>query len=650
MYRSNSRPLPSRDVHFGSNVRAASSRDEDTTATLLDSDNISLVMTREAPKNSWYTASDTLRLSSLVLHSVLVVMHLALIGVWARRLEHRFTVVLENQNLMSFQITATMTAFATIYSALLVFVVQKLSMRRSLQMEEVLTATHDNAIAWSGIGAAISHLWRRRARTTHLSIIGVLSAAVYLANILGIHITISSLFSLGSFNSSRTFVAGTYGLPEYNSTPDQIPLQSQNMATYAAGSLYFLPSIINSTTSLGLQEGTLYDVLQTTVPSGNATVNATGCNITCGYVPEAPKLRFSEDDGWWGTKAPKPGIISEATFSSAQSVVLYSTIPIIDSAGKTGPWVKLNPSMNTSVSSIQVFQCSLSLVNQTAVVDAQSQQIHAVEPDFKKTVSTWRPYSGPLDSGDSTANNTTTGNLFIDTWGTWYSSIPSSDFQLDYASGPGSSGLVYASVADLYLIQKLNLPAANHNDTRNVTLHEVENALSILVASMFWTLGHIPPTHRAIYGGIDFSTNNGTLGPDMSLDDVPNPPTLRPGNAAVTEIFVEARLELSIIAVSASLAISVVLMFMSLWLQRGSEDDNSVSINGTGIFHAIWLYRNHPELETLLEQVEHPTDDNLRAAGMVRTRLVGAQLRKQSSGESFRPDGGEMKQRPSDSR
>ncbi|KAJ7429478.1 hypothetical protein B0H11DRAFT_2406012 [Mycena galericulata] len=627
MYRSNFHPLLPRELRIGSSDRAASPRDEDTTDTLLDSNKTS----HEAPKSSSYTASRTLRLSSLVLHSALVVMHLTLLGIWASGLEHRVTVVLENQNLASFLITATTTAFATAF-----FVVQTLSMRRSLQIEEVLTVTHDNVAAWSGIGAAISHFWQHKVSAAHVSIIGVLSAAVYLATILGLHVTTSSLFSLGTFNSSRTFGAGTYGLPAYNGTPDQIA--SQNMEIYAAGSLNFLPSIMDSTTSLGLQEGTLYDVLQTTVPSGNATVNATGFNITCGYVPETPKLQFAEDDGYWETTSPnqyniystQPGMISIASPLAIHSVVFYSTIPIIDSAGNVGPWVKLSPSMNTSVSSIQVFQCSLSLVNQTAVVNAQSRQIHTVEPDFKKTFSTWTAYTGPQDYGNYSADNGTTGNLFIDTWGTWYNSIPPSDFQLDYAAGSGLSGLVFASVADLYLIQKLDLPAANHNDTRNATLHDVENALSILVASMFWTC-HIPPTHRAVSGGIDFSINNGTLGSDMSLDSVPNPPRLLPGNATVTEIFIEARLE-----VSAGLAISVVLIFLSLWLQRGSENNKDMPINGTGILHAIWLYRNHPELETLLEQVEHPTDGNLRAAGMVRTRLVGAPLRKQrSGGDSF---------------
>jgi hypothetical protein len=39
-----------------------------------------------------------------------------------------------------------------------------------------------------------------------------------------------------------------------------------------------------------------------------------------------------------------------------------------------------------------------------------------------------------------------------------------------------------------YLIQKLNLlPTDAGPPRRNVTLHELENALSVIVASMFWT-------------------------------------------------------------------------------------------------------------------------------------------------------------------
>jgi hypothetical protein len=47
-------------------------------------------------------------------------------------------------------------------------------------------------------------------------------------------------------------------------------------------------------------------------------------------------------------------------------------------------------------------------------------------------------------------------------------------------------------------------------------------------------------------------------------------------------------------------------------------------IDGTGILQVIWLYRNHPEVEIQLDQVDNPTEENLWEAGMVRTRLGGA--------------------------
>ncbi|KAJ7133250.1 hypothetical protein C8R44DRAFT_870660 [Mycena epipterygia] len=639
MYRSAFGAFVSTELYLESDSRAIPTQDDDTADAVPDSGTTLLAMAREAPRKSWQTASSTLRLWSLILHSLLVAMHLTLVGIWTRGLEHRVTVAVDNQKFASFLITATATAFGTVYSALLVVVTQTLSMRRDLQVDQVLTATHDKAAAWAGIGAAIFHLWHQKAVRSHASIVGVLSAALYLSAILGVHITTSSLFSLGTFNATRTFDVGTRSLPAFNSTPNASVLV--DIAAYAEGSLYFLPSIVDSTTSLGLQEATLYDVLDITVPSGNATVNATGFSVTCGSRPDVGELQGDSITGWSSSEgfwiySTQLGIISNAIPNSSlfnDSIVLYSTIPIVDSSGDNGSWANVIPPMNTSVSSVQLLECSLSLVRQTTVVDSQSRPIQPAAPDFKKTASTWMPYNGPRDSswGD-TADNATTGNLFIDLWGKWYGVLPlSQDFLLDFSTPDELNQ--FASVADLYLIQKLNLPAANHDDTLNVTLHDVENALSVLAASMFWTC-HIPPTHTTIPLGIAtiFYFLNGTL--TTALSDDLQPVILLPGKAALTEIYVAARLELSIIAISAGFAISVVLMLLSLWLQRGSKDAKDLPIDGTGVLHAIWLYRNHPELETRLEQVEHPTVNNLRAAGMVRTRLVGGQHRGRESFQS----------------
>jgi hypothetical protein len=42
-----------------------------------------------------------------------------------------------------------------------------------------------------------------------------------------------------------------------------------------------------------------------------------------------------------------------------------------------------------------------------------------------------------------------------------------------------------------------------------------------------------------------------------------------------------------------------------------------------GMLHVFWLFRNHPKIADQLEQVEEPTTRNLRAAGMIRVRLLG---------------------------
>ncbi|KAJ6491105.1 hypothetical protein C8R45DRAFT_928930 [Mycena sanguinolenta] len=90
----------------------------------------------------------------------------------------------------------------------------------------------------------------------------------------------------------------------------------------------------------------------------------------------------------------------------------------------------------------------------------------------------------------------------------------------------------------------------------------------------------------------------------------------------------------------AGLTASILLLLLSLPHSLRSSgptsDDDDTQIDGIGLLHAIWLYRNRPELEMLLEQVEQPTTDNLRSTGEVRTRLVAR--KKSSLGSPFDAD------------
>lgn len=81
-------------------------------------------------------------------------------------------------------------------------------------MDQTLTATHDITAAWAGLGSAMVHTWRQKA--VPASVIGVLSAFLYLGNILVLHITIPALLSLQSFNSSQPVPVPTRSFPALN--------------------------------------------------------------------------------------------------------------------------------------------------------------------------------------------------------------------------------------------------------------------------------------------------------------------------------------------------------------------------------------------------------------------------------------------------
>ncbi|KAJ6542490.1 hypothetical protein DFH09DRAFT_1173879 [Mycena vulgaris] len=642
MYRLNVLSVPSAEPHIDGDGSGTPTRADDSAHNPTNSARSLLPRSREAPKTSPLTSSKTLRLASLILHSSLVAIHVTLIGISATALEHRVIFSLEYQTRASLAITAISTTVGTIYSALLVFITQTLFMRKSLQTEQTVTATHDTASSWAGIGSAIFQIWHQKA--VPASITGVLSAFLYLACILVLHITTPALFSLETFNPSSSVPVGTQSLPAFDQSSSKISsaedvlqafTNNLSISAYMSGSLYYLPSVIGKTTNPGLYKGTLYDVLDIdSGGTGNATVNATGFSITCGYLPNV-KLNFlgGGRGAWVGTlddgnsfeiQSTLPGVISTGFIPNVtlrNSVIFYSTIPILDSNGSPGPMITLDPPMDFSVSAIQIFECSQTLISQTAVVDAQSRELLSVEPGIEKSTSTWGPYAGPPQL--TTFSDT---NPLLYAWGNVYSSMPNSQFprylfdELD--------DIQFVSVADLYLIQNLNLRPVN-DAPANVALHELENALSVVASSMFWTVGHIPATQ----GPLNFDENSDKSRKPWTIGEVSNPLHLLPGSATVEKISTRAQLDLS-----AGLVASTALLILSLpsSLFNGSaKKDSDLSIDGTGILHAIWLYRNHPELETLLEHVEHPTHDNLRQAGMVRTRLTTGQVRKRRRSESF---------------
>ncbi|KAJ6486335.1 hypothetical protein DFH09DRAFT_1291576 [Mycena vulgaris] len=530
---------------------------------------------------------------SMFLHTTLVFIHLVLILVSLKRLEHQVVFSVEDQKNASFLITAISTTVDAIYSATLVFLTQTLSMRRSFRAHQALTATHDSVTAWAGIGSALLQLWRQR--TLPSSFVGVLSTFLYLGNISILHITTPALFAAQTFNSTSSEPVQTQGLPTFDfSMYDMSNEQDRSnawkdMTEYAQGSLSSFGSTWRNATTLGLHGGTLYDTFHGQ-GIGNIKFNATGFNITCRYIPDGDTLFHP-----FATVIHPAGIVSQVFIgngSQSSDIILYSSIPIIDSnnniEGRTNlSGINLGPLLDGP---IQLLQCSQSLVRQTALVDSGSQRLLSAKPGIDKTVALWRSTSGLPNWLDSSYNPLSDPQIsYLDLWAFWYRSMPLSGF------GPDNAEVVWET--DVYLIQQLNLfPPPNSSIPRpsNISLYQLENALSSLVATMFWNLAQIPFI-RYTKGG----SYNGTK-INFPITGRLNPPKLITGQIQMSRQLLQARLEF-------------------LHFRVNNEE---VPLDGAGMLHAIWLYRDHHELTTILKHVEHPTDIKLREAGMLRATLI----------------------------
>ncbi|KAJ7614494.1 hypothetical protein FB45DRAFT_1035968 [Roridomyces roridus] len=343
---------------------------------------------------------------SLPLHVALVAIQFLLLIAWHQEWEHRIVFSVDREPLVAQLVKGILTTFITLYSAVLVFVTQSLALRHDLHTKQLLTATHDNAVAWSGLGSAVVRLWQQRAIPA--SSMGVLSALTYLAGISVLHTAFPGVAAPQSLVVNQSVPISTQSLPTFdlsgvNETNRQGFLEAAGQ--YAAGSLPFF-SFLSPSNTLGLHGATLYDVLEPNTGAGSVRVSATGFNISCGYIPgtafNATALSLNVSGTEYGLGNSESGLISTVSLSYKTTgaatyiisppfpspAVFYTTIPVLDSNNDTAPWMNLNFS---SIPTIQAFRCSLGLVEQTVLVDSQSRNFTSFaseSPPIEKQTST----------------------------------------------------------------------------------------------------------------------------------------------------------------------------------------------------------------------------------------------------------------------
>ncbi|KAK0477627.1 hypothetical protein IW261DRAFT_1420912 [Armillaria novae-zelandiae] len=383
--------------------------------------------TEQRAENSWLQHG-----LCFTLHGILVCVHFLILLVWITRAERDATVPLgRRSSIISTAIVQVSQIIGTLYLAGIIFVSQQLGVRRNARTRQALTATSDNMAAWSGLGAALASLWRQK--TLMASLLPSLLVVGYFVCIAVLNITTPAIFSLQPFNQTRNAViATTLGKPNISVNS----LVSSNPTSFWLDSTPVVPYLANSdrASKIGLENGTLYDVVSKKGGKGSVSLNATTFNVSCGYVDGA-SVTDSRDSGNWSIGTPYQGtatyipVLAPNTFKWLplypytlkdpwRHAVFYTSANITDSNGSNGVHISLNPPMQpgahmdqsrknvsdfseTVVPSIQIIGCTISLINQSAAVDAESHLLQHVSPSGVKSTSqwlSWQPEAAPANA------------------------------------------------------------------------------------------------------------------------------------------------------------------------------------------------------------------------------------------------------------
>ncbi|KAJ7268349.1 hypothetical protein C8J57DRAFT_1324944 [Mycena rebaudengoi] len=626
------------------------------------------------PQNPLPHERPVLQQVGLLLHFGLVAILAVLLVVAANgHMEHVVEIPLNEFERVSNTISISLLVFITSYSVLLVLVTQQIALHRAVTSYQTLTAIHDITSSWSGLGAAIVSCWRQLAIPA--SVPGTGAVTVYLACIAIIHIIFPTIIKLQLAEQTAS-AAGTMAYPNFTLVGDDF---QYNWVT--PNTLLPLLADLPPSQTPGLYNSTLYTVLDSWDGIGDVSVPALSFNVSCGYLPNARTGGvvnvFLDNDP---NPSPVNYTVVEATYASqdtqynfsyysrpldyrqidsvmiaqgrglgdnstsqplGRSTLFYSSFTVTDSLGSQGSLLALPNTIASSSAErprdLQVFGCSMSVHNHTVDIDAAT-RLPKVDV-ARKTSSKWEPWAPRLsDEHDIEPDGLPLGvqDIFIDGWTLTYANAqyaptlnPAGWSCWHYPSETGNvSYCGQIDVTDLvtqYIEDRLELRERNLTD---VALHELENTMGSMTAALYWGAQHRryrqsdPQTMfvQGIRGAVDV-TRTGAIG----------------------------RLNINLISVVPCLAISLILLFLSYLMtfrqsglkrpmdrtNLGTPAPKRSPIDTLGILQSFWLSQGSIRSELLhrFSNVDDPSVENLRRAGMFMVQLDGQQRSSGSDSE-----------------
>ncbi|KAG1733543.1 hypothetical protein EDB19DRAFT_1216323 [Suillus lakei] len=562
-----------------------------------------------------------------ILHGMLVMIHILLLIFLVRHWEHHVTLpfTAKNDGLWPAVLSASLQAFYTIYTAILLFLTQRLAISRTLARRQKLTAIHDISGAWAGLGSALSSVWRQTVIPASWWM--TLAVTTYLAGISVLHVTSSTLLQFQTFNTSMaTSVPTTLGWLD-----DSSYYSSANWGSITAS----LPVVSQLTglVSAGLSNTTIYDTPKTASIVGNATVNATSITSRCGLLPNVTYIATNNtvnvplivdgvhDSIMLSANIPWPdqiyvlpwvgGDIPYDDYNLAMDNVflMVSTLleiqPSIQNEVAVNMTVGYNPSGGESVPyviHVYFMQCSLSANTTDGVIDIPTNILLSPMPVSQSTqwdMVQWMNQNYTWKQEISFALST------------------SASSQIPFYT---SSKPIMPSIADGYIMSLVGLNLTDQYERylddappiANFTLgpDKLELAVAKVAAQLIWTAGRM-------------GTANGGLQPGNGI-------------ANVNEELIALRLNINLLPLSFAASASVIMLGLALHMTRAFDTsrNSQAAIPNIGVLQLLWLGHRSASINEVLEDVEHPTEDNLRRAGMIDVCLTKTTSDEEELGSS----------------
>ncbi|KAJ7114433.1 hypothetical protein C8R44DRAFT_795664 [Mycena epipterygia] len=258
-----------------------------------------------------------------VIHGILAAMHIALLVITHFHLEQRVRAPLgKSTTTLSLAISIASQTFAILYLAALLYITQRLALRRTLQSRfSTMTSIHDRQAAWSGLGSAVNTLWNQVSMPA--SVWNVACTTAYLTMMAGLKVTTPSLFRLVPVNQTVTFGANsTMSSPFllnslWNESVTLLATSFAEMISSASSMATIFMDQEDPTDSgfgLGLRQNVLYDVIAANTGPGTATINTHTMNVTCGTATDVNAIHtdpLTDGRSVWLTNDYDPSSITE---------------------------------------------------------------------------------------------------------------------------------------------------------------------------------------------------------------------------------------------------------------------------------------------------------------------------------------------------